>query len=283
MLPVHDKLPCSLICQRANCWRAFDCSWRKRASKQSDSAILQAQADPTSVLRFHRSIRTEPEVQSCSKDETHWTTHKKLEAQIFYWNQQRKHAQQEFKKWWRSKERSRSTSSCCWASNKVRKTGEQRFSDTTSSHDDTLQGLNARYLKSTSKFQRTRFHLEFHASCNVNQQIENPSSSPSTEKKKKYHQRSSNDSSVKWSRECFQSPRQRVAARSAKWLCCSPDPRRHNAGSRADSKLGRRCSSRSCRSCSTAWDKALRINIPINNHIANQRSGDKSPKSLKKT
>ena len=33
-------------------------------------------------------------------------------------------------------------------------------------------------------------------------------------------------------------------------------PRRHSAGSRAESRLGRRCSSRSCRNCSTAWDSA---------------------------
>ena len=33
-------------------------------------------------------------------------------------------------------------------------------------------------------------------------------------------------------------------------------PRRHSAGSRAESRLGRRWSSRSCRNCSTAWDSA---------------------------
>lgn len=149
------------------------------------------------------------------------------------------------------------TSSCYLLSNKrnkVRKTGEQRFSGTTSSDDDTIS-------TSVSKKQIS-LGIPRVRQCKP----ENPSSSPLNGKKGHKNRRSSKI--IEWlSCKIGQGwvsnrpGKKKAAAGSAKWLRCSPNPRRHSAGSRADSKLGRRCSSRSCRSCSTAWDKALGINM----------------------
>ena len=83
------------------------------------------------------------------------------------------------------------TSSCYLPSNKrnkVRRTGEQRFSGTTSSDDDTI----------STSVKKNRFHLEFHTSGNVNQKIQ--VLPPSTEKKgtkTEDHRRSSTDCLVK--------------------------------------------------------------------------------------
>lgn len=63
LISVSEMLPpCSLICQRANCWRAFDCSWRKKASKPSDSASTNRRHLCTEIPKVYQNRTWSPKL-----------------------------------------------------------------------------------------------------------------------------------------------------------------------------------------------------------------------------